>query len=271
MEMNDALEFRPGNLLRSLLRRWPLIALCGVLGAATGLGLSSLRPAIYAAETTIGVSISYALTEPLDLVVEDRVYDRVAGLIQSDQTMERVWHRIPESDVAAREWRTLEDLRAVMRLDRRLSEWGMVVLSEDPQFAAQVSMIWSEESLKVLRDALDHAWQLAQLVNQAAGAEFEAAEEISVDWYNRRIWECQIVPFEIEPELLEGPIRTELNQSRGLFPSLVIELLREAVPPDAPIIWGRGTLILGGCLIGIMAGLIGLAVISQSNDTMHGD
>jgi hypothetical protein len=191
--------------------------------------------------------------------------------MQSDQTLERVWQRIPESDVTAREWQTLEDLRGVMRLDRRLSEWGMVVVSEDPLFAAQVSRIWSEESLKVLRDALDHAWRLAQLVNRAAGAEFEADEEISVDWYNKRIWECQIVPFEIDPELLQGPIRTELIQSRGLFPSLEVELMREAVPPLEPIIWERGTLILGGCLFGIIVGLIGVVVLGRSNDVGLGD
>jgi hypothetical protein len=246
--------FTMRDAYRSFMLNWPWIVAFALLGGLGGFVVSLLRPPLYRAENTVSVSISYAASTPLDLVVEDRVLDRVASLMWADATLAPVLSQIPPEWAEARGWKTAADLRADLRLDRRLSEWGMVMIDGDPEIAARVADLWAAESLEVVGDALEHAMKVAQMVSTASRRNFDPVG-IDVDWYGKPLWECQILPPDIDPALLDGAFQEELRKSRGLFPSLVVEDMQQAQVPDKPIIWGRGILIFAGAWVGFFAGV----------------
>lgn len=255
---SSGFEFRLGDFIRVLLDRWPILLGVGAAGAAIGFGISLLRPPVYEARATVGVVINYALTQPLQLVVEDRVYDRVAAIMLEDGIMDQVLDGLPLDLKEARGWTEPADVRDSLRVDRKLSEWDLTVLDQDAQVATNVANVWMEASLDTLGEALGHAWRAAELVVAASSAEDFTPGEINVNWWGEPIWECQIVPIGIDQNALSGEIQEQLRLSRGLFPSLVIEPMQRAAPPESPVLWSRGTLILTGGLIGMAAGLLGL-------------
>jgi uncharacterized protein involved in exopolysaccharide biosynthesis len=247
-----------GDFVRVLLDRWPILLGVGIAGAAIGLGVSLLRPPVYEARATVGVAINYALTQPLELVVEDRVYDRVVAIMMEDEMMGQVLAELPADLKVARGWALPADLRESLRVDRKLSQWDLTVDDPDPQLAASVANIWAETALGSLSEALDHAWRVAELVVAASDAEEFTPEKITVDWWGGPIWECQIVPIHIDENVLSDEIQEQLLLSRGLFPSLVIEPMQRAVPPERPVLWDRGTFVLSGGLLGLTAAVLGL-------------
>ncbi len=260
LEMNSSEEdFTIRDVYRRFTLHWQWIVAFALLGGLGGFVVSLLRPPLYRAENLVSVSISYAASTPLDLVVEDRVLDRVASLMWADATLAPVLSQIPREWAEERGWTTPADLRADLRLDRRLSEWGMVMIDRDPDLAARVANLWADESLKVVDDALEHAVKVAQMVSTASRMDFDPSE-IDVDWYGKPLWECQILPPDIDPALLDGTFQEELKKSRGLFPSLVVEGMRQAAVPDKPVIWDRGILILAGAWSGLFVGVAFLLI-----------
>jgi uncharacterized protein involved in exopolysaccharide biosynthesis len=153
---DEGLEFSVGGLLRTLLTRWPILLGVGLAGAVAGFAISLFRPPVYEARATMGVTINYALSQPLELVVEDRVYDRVSSIMLEDATMQLLINDLPAEMREPRGWALPADLRDSLRVDRKLSEWDLTVDDPDPQVAAEVANLWADTSLDILGDALDH-------------------------------------------------------------------------------------------------------------------
>ena len=49
-------------------------------------------------------------------------------------------------------------------------------------------------------------------------------------------------------------LQEEASLSRGILPAMSFSLLEQAYAPATPVIWGRGSLILAGALIGLLLG-----------------
>jgi hypothetical protein len=225
----------------------------GLIGALIGFVFSLAHPPRYQAEAVLGVTINYGITEPLELVVEDRVLNRVVALLKSNDTLERVLDRLPGEVRDHRGWARPVNLRESLRLDKRLAEWGLVVVDEDPQLAMEVAQQWATVSLQILDEAVEHAWKAAALL----GGPFD------VDCYPVEIegamgpvvtWRCQVTPLELDPDALEGALRTEIDLSHGVLPIISYELLREPRLPNEPIQWGRGLLMGAGAVVGLILG-----------------
>lgn len=255
-------EFQLGDLLSLILDRWPIVMGAGLAGAAIGFGISLLRPPVYEARATAGVAINYALTQPLELVVEDRVYDRVGSILLDDGIMEQMLAELHPELKEARDWDTPADVRNSLRVDRKLSEWDLTVRDHDSRVAARVANAWMDVSLDILGEALEHAWRAAELVVAASSAEDFTPNEIDVSWWGAPIWECQVVPIDIDENVLSDEIQEQLRLSRGLFPSLVIEPMQRAAPPEKAVLWSRGTFVLGGGLVGTVIGFLSLMLMA---------
>jgi len=238
-------------MVRSL-KRWPVILGIGLLGALAGYIFSLLRPPLYQAEVVLGININYGVTEPLELVVEDRALNRVAAIIESDSTLVRVLSQLPEPLWLERGWSEPADLRKSLRLDRRLAEWELVAIDQDPEVAAIMSQAWAEAVLFVLDEASEHAWRAVALMGEnpfLVACVKVPAPEGSLDPF---IWDCAIEPVDLDPNALAGALRTELALSHGLLPNISYEVLRDVNVPSKPVVWARGPLILSGAFAGLI-------------------
>jgi hypothetical protein len=257
-------EIQLKSWIESALDQWLWILGLALLGALLGLLVSKLRPPIYEAEAILGMSINYGITEPLELVVEDRSLGRAEAFVLSNNVFEDIFSKIPEGTRAERDWITPLDLYQDIRLDRRLGEWGLVVKDEDPQVAADVSRLWAETTISHLDEAMQHAWRAAVLL----GGEFDVeCTYISGEDVTTEVWQCQVLPLEFDPITLEGELQTEVELSHGILPILSYELLRYPVVPTKPAVWGRGELILGGALAGLLLGFILSVILPRRRTT----
>ena len=245
MEPNT--DFNLNQLVSRILQRLRLILGIGFLGALAGLVVSLVKTPQYQAHATLGVNINYGVTEPLALVVEDRTLSRIATVITSDSTLMRVLDEIPEDLRQSRGWSSPSDLDDVVSLDRRLAEWWLVAIDKDPLVAAEVSQKWAMVSLEVLDEAVEHAWRAVEILD---GSFVVECESNIVD-----IWECQAFPIEVSSEGLEEKLQIELDQSRGVLPNVSYELLSSARPPQNPVLWSRGLLVLSGTIAGLIVGV----------------
>ena len=241
-------------VLERLLSRWIVLVAFGVGGAVFGLAYSTLHQPRYEAKAILGVSISYAITESLELVVEDRALSRVSGLIQSDDVLSLVLDELPDSVREQQGWQRPMDLRRNLRLDPRLAQWELVTVHEDPVLAATVSQLWAEAALHALDEAAAHAWRASALIGQKLDLKCSHVVELQ-NATPVLVWDCAVEPPLTDPGLIEDELVNETALSRGIVPDLTYELLQEASPPEAPVLWGRGPLVLAGMLAGVLLGI----------------
>lgn len=262
--MHDESPLR--EIIGPAVRRWPFLLACGLIGGLLGLLFSMLRPPRYEAKAVLGVSIQYAVTESLDLVVEDRALNRIAALARADSTLQETLDRMPESIKAQSGWRSVEDLMKVLRLDRRLSTWEFVALHTDPQTAAAAADAWAEAALSVFDEAAEHAWRAAVLLGEIPFDVDCAQERIGTYTEDIFAWRCWVSPLAFEDPEVVDQIRSEIMLSRGMLPNVTFELLRSASVPQEPVLWDRGLLVLSGAVAGFIIGLLSTALVFQSRN-----
>lgn len=237
-----------------VMRNWLFLVACGVAGALFGILFGRIFPPIYEAEAILGVSIQYAIAEPRELVLEDRILHRVAQVVMSDETFDGVLERISPEMRAQNEWVEAEDIRQVVHLERRLTDWKLVASHPMPEVAQQVASIWMDVAFEALMEAQDHAWQAVALMG---GQSFElmcVRTQMAPDSGLLTGWDCTVEPINLNPQALAGLVRTELELSRGILPAIVIQKAREPDIPEEPVLRSRNLLILGGAVIGLVFG-----------------
>jgi len=246
----------PLHVFQLLLRRWWVLIVLGTCGALAGLAFSATHPPVYESKAVLGVSIDYGISQPLELVVEDRAVNRVVGLVVSDAVLAMALAEVPESIRLERGWRTPADLRPALRLDQRLAQWELVGSDRDPAIAQSLAAAWAAASVKALDEARVHAWRAAGLVGLPPMDVDCALRESSAGTGQPAQWQCRVTRVSASAEALQGQLQTELDASRGLLPNITYELLQMPVMPEEPVIWGRESLVLAGASIGFLIGLV---------------
>jgi hypothetical protein len=247
-------ELQVSIILRRAIRKWPVVTGLAIFGALAGFLISLLQSPQFQAEAMLAININYGVTEPLELVVEDRSLHRVETILESDDTFEIVFEDLPESLKAERKWKKPSDLGQAIHVERRLSEWALVAIDRDPQVATTLAELWAKVALLVLDEASEHAWRALALmadnpleVGCVPVSKLEGDTEI-IDWV------CCVQPEDLASDTLSDELKKEITLSRGMLPNISYELIREAQPPADPVIWARGSLVLSGGLIGLIFG-----------------
>lgn len=254
LELDDV---QPLEAARRLLRRWHWPVLAALVGAACGLAASLALPPRYEAAATLGVNIHYGVTRPLELVVEDRVLHRVSVVILSDSTLEPVLAALTDELRGQRGWDSPAALRRSLRLDRRLTDWNLVAVDEDPALAARLASLWADAALAALSEARRSGWEAALL----AGGWFEVTCEAVTPSgpAPESAYRCRGVPPPLNPTAIAGDLSEALARSRGILPTVSVELAQQAETPERPVARGRGELAGAGGALGLLAGM-GLAL-----------
>ena len=214
-----------------------------------GLLFSIAFPARYQASASLAVNIDYGTAAPLELIVEDRALDRVNQLIGSDTTLTSVVEELEMSRGSAPEWASIQALRSQIRLDQRLARWELIGFSEDSDTAAEIANAWADVSVARLDQAREHARTAAQM--QETPYLVDCIGLLPAVTSNETLWQCVASGPEIDQETAEE-LRSEFEASHGILPNLAFELVQSADPPSDPVLWGRGSLVLAGGILGIL-------------------
>jgi hypothetical protein len=256
-------SFQAKDLLDRFVQRWMWVVALGVLGAMVGFLLSIMLPAKYEAAASILMNFDYSRTVEQELVVEDRVLDRVWHLLISDETFREVLERLVESEGEFEAWGSIEALRENTRFDARLSRWEFIGIHTDPKIAVVIADTWKEVALERIDEAMEHAWKVQSL----QGFTFDVAcvEQVIVEEWDD-VLTCVTIGEGISAEIIDE-LREEILASHGLLPVISYEPFQNASLPEAPVLWPRGLLIFSGAMIGFILGFVSLIVSSQSQNS----
>jgi hypothetical protein len=144
-------------------------------------------------------------------------------------------------------------MREYVRLEARLSDWHFIAQNEDPATAAMIANAWAQAAIEGLDDAYAHAWAALSLQNGELDVTcFQQIQPMTSD----SVSNCLSSGPNIESESLARLIE-EIEASHGILPALSFEFVRSASPPDSPVVWTRGALVISGAVIGLLlAGVV---------------
>jgi len=244
--------------------RWPWIVLGGIAGALVALALSTSRTPVYDASAAMEIGIDYPRTAPLDLLAENRVLDRVAALVTSDDTLALVADRLDTLHGPQPAWSTPAALRSHVRLDRKAATWEYVGYADTPDAAAAIADAWLDVSLSELDEAMAHAWETLKVQSAVAVL---ACSGMSTGATADSFWEC-LATGPVLTEQQVSALREELALSRGILPIVSYHKVRAATASEAPVVWDRGPLVVGGAVAGMAAGVVlALVVLPAARQT----
>lgn len=237
------------DIYQLIINRWLWLLVAGLCGAVMGWCLFISRAPVYESSAILGVNINYLVTQPLELVVENRAISAIAQTILSDEVVGQV---IAEMNAAgSMKSMTIADFREHASLSRRLSDWYLLVRAEDPEWATMLAENWARVSLEFIHEAQEHGWRVVALMNeQQFDLECERVPAESLNYV------CTTLPLHLEGEAYQGAIQNELILSRGILPGINVTILQEPIVPTEPILWGKTTLIVAGAMAGLIAGFI---------------
>jgi uncharacterized protein involved in exopolysaccharide biosynthesis len=250
--MNE--DVRSDVLFRRALSRWTWILGLAVVGGLLGWGVSLVRAPAYMAEANLLIGVDYARTQPLSEDAAREAFLEVQNLLLSDETLQGAIDLLPPGTTSPN---SIAAFRRTIRLERFDPKWDLQVLSTDSQQAAQWANAWARSALASLAEAQRHAWRAAdiQAAMYQAGCTWAPGEPPD----HQPRWHCESQNPAFSPEEAVTGVMAESARSHGILPALTFSLQNEATPPDQPIIYGRGGVILAGVFLGWILG-IGLAV-----------
>lgn len=258
----STLVLEPRAAADRILDRWYVLLLAGLAGGLAGLIFSMVRPPAYEADAVIAINIDYGRTQPLELIVEDRALDRVWQFLTSDAILKAASEQLSAQSGRSAAWESPHSMREYVRLEARLSDWHFIAQNEDPETAAMIANAWAQAAIEGLDDAYAHAWAALSLQNGELDVTcFEQNQPMTSD----SISSCLSSGPNIESESLALLIE-EIEASHGILPALSFELVRSAAPPDSPVVWTRGALVISGAFIGLLLAGVILAWPSKAGD-----
>jgi hypothetical protein len=238
-----------------LLDRWTWVVAAGLVAALLGLLLSTFRPPLYEASTMLGIGIDRNRADVPDDITVRQASDRVRGLLLADDTLARAIILGGEGGSSDVSPEASAELRGRIRLAEEPDGWELIVASPTAAEAERMAQAWAEASLEGLATASLHAIRAAEWQNVL----YEASCRLVPGGASGPArWLCHSAPPEGNADGIPASILAEVEASRGVLPVFTYSLLRGSTGTGYAVVWGRGTLILGAAIAGLVIG-VGIA------------
>jgi len=248
-------EIDPREIYRALFRGWYWLVLFIVGGGLLGLIFTKLRPPRYQAVAALRVDLMGEDFGHLGWPQKRDLLSPVRVLLLGDATLEQIPGMLGDMI----EVRPPAEMRDQLRLNDYESEWLLGVVSTDPAQAAAIANAWAQAAVTQLEQSVEHAALASAIETELNDLGCETKGK------NPAAWDCaEGAPADRVDPLIEE-WGNHMTASRGIPAELTFEPIREASPPDQPIYWGRGVVILAGALLGALVG-IGLSLVWMSSE-----
>jgi len=261
LNMNHQQEFSPLEAVERAFARWWIIVLLTVLGGIGGWIYHYLRPPVYEAKAVIVISMDFSKRE-LTQYEEDYTFGTAGALLLSTAVRNQVVAKVQASGIQI----NLEQFVSESSIEGRQSVWEMRVRNADPNIAATLVNAWAEIAYQTLAQAQEHAIKAEQLQVQVSAWQACLPTYVTptpkpnqTSLYSF-VWNknCEHYSLEEINNALAGlsaELAAEESQSQGLIPILEFALTETATVPDKPVIYGQGSLVFAGAMVGFVIAL----------------
>jgi len=238
----NADTFSPIQNFNSILHKWWLLVLTGVVGGLIGYIVSFALPPRYEAYAQISSQFNYSEAYELEDYEENRAVNEVGWVCVLDPVFNEVEKQIREQGYQIDRSAMIE-MFSVERID---DLWTLRVVHSNPQTAALFANIWVDESYKQLIDAYSHAVKAKNLQSQINSLNtclsLPKSQAASIVICAAKDEETIVEELAEKTELLEN----ELALARLLHPDLQVSLVSRAEVPQLPTNRARGGLVIAG-------------------------
>jgi hypothetical protein len=241
-----------GVVYRRLMAGWIWIVAAGVLGGLVGLLAAGLLPPLYEANAVVGIAVDTNRADIPDDITVRQAFDRVRGLLLSDDTLQGAVLLADRDEEGLASRLSVADLDGRIRLSERPDGWVLAVSGRDPSEAEGLAQAWSEVAIEQLEAASVHAVRAAEWQHVLYEATCRLAASASDS--GQAEWVCRSAPP--TGETLTASIMDEVRKSRGILPVFAYSLLSGATGTAEVVVWNRGSLVLGGAIIGLAVGAV---------------
>lgn len=245
-------SFTPLAALQYMIHFWWFLFLLMVAGGLVGWMIHRARPPLYEAVGQFSASIDFIRTGPMTQFEEDVAFNAIGSLIYSNAVVDQVVKQAGAEGIAT----SVQMLKRDAVLERNVDTWQLRVRNNDPRLAERLVNMWVSQAQTVLLESYRNA-----LVADQMGRVMQSLESCLEHAAVAEPAGGQCVPSrftEIQSDLSKaGKAYYEARlASGGLFAGLVLGPVQYAVVSAQPVILGRNQLVMAGCLLGLLAGLI---------------
>ena len=246
------------QVYRRLLAGWLWVVAAAMIGALAGLAVAYLRPPLYEASAVIAIGIDRSRADVPDDITVRQAFDRVRGLLLADDTLEGAAALSVERGDAESPVESIRALIERIRLSERPDGWVLAVVGRDAIEVERLAQAWADVSLVQLQAASYHATRAAEWQDVL----YEASCQLVAppDGSEPARWLCRSAPPLGESASIPASILAEVEASRGILPAVTYSVLRGSSGTARAVVWGRGSLVLAGALVGLVVGSVMVAV-----------
>lgn len=228
------------------IRYWWIIAVCGLLGALSGIGFSRLHQPIYEAHSVllIGNDISSLDKSLQNANTKDYISSKGSDIF----TNEDIKNQVIKKFAAQGSTLTLKDFS----VEKQITRWDLVVQNQDPNIAAEAANFWLDLSIQALDEAHSHSVKVVEI-----STKINILSNCSSQTQTSSI--CSSIPDNIqilqEIENLTPELALEERASKGITIFFSFEKGDLAKVPVRPVVFGRNNLVMIATILGLLVGV----------------
>lgn len=245
-------SFAPLAVLEESLHFWWFLFLLIVAGGLVGWFIHQARPPVYEAIGEFSASIDFVSTGPLSQFEEDVALNTISNLVNSTAMVRSVSAQAREEgiDITARE------LRRSSIMERRLDTWQLRVRNIDPQAAERLANIWVEQGRALLLESYRNALEAEEMHRLLLSLESCLEQAVVVEPAGGQCTPDRFADIQADMSAA-GKLYSEAKLgSGGLSSSLVLGPAEYIGVSSQPVILARNQVVLAGCLLGLLAGIL---------------
>lgn len=261
--MND---LSPGEMLERTIRFWWVIAAAMILGGIAAWGFTLSHPPVYEATAVYNVSVDVEMLAgeqhltptqvPTDFNSLNVYLAPAADVFYQPEVRNRLVADASAQGIPLK----YSDINAAdFYQDRRGIRWLLSVRYTDPVKAAKLANLWVAATDAALHQAQAHAARVPILQAQDQSIQ-KCFTEMDFAQANQCAGTSFATPSELNAYLsgLDREIGTEKQASLDIDAALQFVLVHPADPPAQPVLYNKGLVLLAGCLIGLLLGILGV-------------
>ena len=234
----------PLESLEKVLARWWLVAAFFIVGGLAGWLVSLVKPPVYEARANLVILLGQVEREGYGDNQSSMELSNLNALI----SQRALGPALIEAYAGSCPGITTADLQ----IERRETQWDLVVRCSTAQGAADLANAWIDEAYAILADAYAHGVEVQRLDSQLSVLK-ACKEDLSLPL-------CASIPdypgLKEQIDALWEDISAEKQLSGGVTTDLTYRIEAYAATPDGPAANAPGALILAGAFIGFLTALL---------------
>ncbi len=234
-------EFSPRDALERAFRRWWVVVILTVFGGLAGWAFHFFTPPVYEATAVITVNMDFQKIQ-LTQYEEDFAYGAAGAIGTSDEVENQIIAQAKRIGIPIE----FDQLQQQMDLEREQSVWELHIRNRDPEIAAKLANLWSQNFYLALDAALAHAIHADQIQSEISAITGGASPTGSL-----------VVSPEHQTALtnLSDELLYEQRASQGIISIMKFTQTASAVVPQTPVLYRLAILVLAGAGIGFVVSL----------------